>query len=61
MIHQVGDWVNLKLVPSFTSLKRVYKINNIHSHFIEIVEFKFAPAPPNLSLFLVCSFKLCSP
>jgi hypothetical protein len=53
MIHQVGDWVNLKWAPSFTSLKHVYKINDIHSHFIEIEEFNFAPVPPNLSLFLV--------
>jgi hypothetical protein len=53
MIHQVGHWVNLKWAPSFTSLKQVYKINDIHSHFIEIVELKFAPIPLNLSLFLV--------
>jgi hypothetical protein len=53
MTHQVGNWVDLKLVLLFTSLKRVYKMNNIHSHFIEIMEFKFAPTPPNLSLFIV--------
>ncbi len=53
MTHQVGNWVNLKLVPSFTSLKQVYKMNNIHSQFIEIMEFKFAPTPPNLNLFIV--------